>query len=321
MTNGDSSVATSVASPSRAQSHLQFNPSMFQRLRQITKVCQKNFLPTPKPNGSKLPLGTENAREPDSRGINASTTAAADSSDFIISSAGSSPAHSPQPLDFEVLSTPPRPSKPKEDFEVLATPTRPSKPKEDFEVLATPPRTSKSKEGETNRTVTTETAQSKTDDRQKACSRLVERFEESSSSKRTLSNGVLADSKTIDQESSSIEVLEEGDQTPSVDSTAKTVHAVNGEVSSPAARKDLDISSSKEQNSPALSDLAPSVTAEDSRGFNFNSDDFRKVSRCAFLKVLCMLIMVMFDTGTCRGSILSVVQLLFSFVFVHGNVR
>ena len=270
-------MGTSVAAPTRAQSlHLQINPSMIERLRQITK---KNILPTPKPNGNKLPLRTGKVNE-DSLEKNTSTSAPADSSDFIISSAGSSPAHSPQPMDFEVLSTPPRSSKPKStDFEVLATPPRSSKPRPtDFEVLSTPPRTTKPNEIETNRAVTTKAAHSSIDDRQKACSRLVKRFEESSS-KRTLSNGVCTDSKTLEQDSSSIEVLEEGDQTPRVDSTAKTAHAVNGEVSSPATRKDLLLSSPKEQNSPALSDLAPTANAEETRGFSLNSEDFQDVRR------------------------------------------
>ena len=278
MTNGDSTVGTSVAAPTRAQSHLQFNPSMFERLRQITKDCRKNFLPTPKPNGSKLPLVTGKANEDNNLEKNTSTSAPADSSDFIISSAGSSPAHSPQPMDFEVLSTPPRSSKPKSaDFEVLAMPPRSSKPRPtDFKVLATPPRTSKP--SETNQAITTKAAHSSIDDRQKACSRLVNRFEESSS-KRTLSNGVCTDSKTLEQDSSSIEVLEEGDQTPPVDSAAKTAHAVNGEVSSPAARKDVLCSSPKEQNSP----LASSTNAEETRGFSVNSEDFREVRRSCII--------------------------------------
>lgn len=244
VTNGGSSVRTSVAAPTRIQSHLQFNPSVIQRLREITKDCQKNLLPAAKPNGSKLPLGAGNANEVNT-GKN-STTAAADSSDFIISSAGSSPAHSPQPMDFEVLSTPPRPAKPKES--------------------------------DTKQAARTETAQKSNDDRQKACSRLLERFEEpSSSSNRTLTNGVCTDSRTLDQDSTSVEVLEEGDQSLLTDSTLTTVPAVNGEVSSPAARKDSLCLDAKEQNSPALADVAPTANAEESRGFNYNSEDFRQM--------------------------------------------
>lgn len=267
----------SISAPARTQSHLQFNPSMFERLRQITKDCRKNFSPTPKPNGSKLSIsaGKANGDTPEK---SKSTSAPADSSDFVISSAGSSPAHSPQPMDFEVLSTPPLPSKPKSaNFEVLGTPPRSSGRKPmDFEVLSTPPRTSKAMESETNQAVTT--VHSSSDDHQKGRSRLEERFVESSS-KRTLSNGVLANSKTTEKDSPSIEVLEEGDQTAFVGSVAKAAHAVNGEVSSPAARRDISHFSSKKQNSPALSDEEPRVNAEESRGFNLSSDDFRELIR------------------------------------------
>ena len=161
----------------------------------------------------------------------------------------------------------------------------------DFEVLSTPPRPAKPKESDTKEAACTETAQKSKDDRQKACSRLLERLEEpSSSSNRTLTNGVCTDSRTLDQDSTSVEVLEEGDQSLLTDSTVTTVPAVNGEVSSPAARKDLLCLDAKEQNSPALADVAPTANAEESRGFNYNSDDFRQVSNNGILSVLYALL-------------------------------
>ena len=224
---------TSDAAPSRAQSHLQFNTSGLERLRQITKAYQKkHFLPAPKPNGSKLPLSTGAKKEvtPEKN-----SSKEPESPDFIISSAGSSPARSPQPMDFNVLSTPPRPSKPSE----MASSVN-------------------------------ETAELNSSDRQKACSR----FEESSN--KTLSNGVCSDSRPSQQDFSSVEVLEEGDQARPVDSTAKALH-VNGAVGSSAAIKDQVDVSIKERNSPALSDLVPRVNASQSERLNFNSDEFRQV--------------------------------------------
>ena len=236
MTNGESSVRTSDTAPSRAQSHLQFNTSQLERLRQLTKACQKkNSLPAPKPNGSKLPLSTGARKEvtPEK-----SSSKEPESPDFIISSAGSSPARSPQPMDFNVLSTPPRPSKPNE--------------------------------------MASSVNEMNSSDRQKACTSLVKRFEEPSN--KPLSNGVCSDSRTSEQDFSSVEVLEEGDQTRPLDSTDKTLH-VNGEVSWSAGKKDRMDVSTKERNSPALSDLVPGVNAEESsdRNFNFNSDEFRQV--------------------------------------------
>lgn len=247
MTNGESSAGSSNAAPSRAQSHLQFNLFNLERLRQVTKDCQKNRLPTPKPNGSKLPLSTVDKKEVSPE---KNTPKNAQSPDFIISSAGSSPAHSPQPMDFNVLSTPPRPSRP----------------------------------NEVNQSATNvnETTEPNSSDRQKACTKLVERFKESSN--KTLSNGVCSDSRTSDHDFSSVEVLEEGDQTRSVDSTVNATH-INGEIDSSVANKDHVDVSSKDRNSPALSDVAPRVNAEESSSsdFNFNSDEFRQVSSPALL--------------------------------------
>ena len=245
MTNGNSSVRTSVAAPTRTQSHLQFNPTVIQRLRQITKDCQKNFSPAPKPNGDKLTFGTEKTAEttPEKN----ARTAAADSGDFIISSAGSSPAHSPKPMEFEVLSTPPRPARPTES--------------------------------DTKQAVATETAQNSNGGRQKACSKLVDRFADLSSN-RTLINGVSSSMRTLHPDSSSVEVLEEGNQPFCVDSTAKTLVTVNGEVNLlGTTKKDLIHLNSEEQNSPALADMEPSLNAEENRGANYNSEDFRQVSR------------------------------------------
>lgn len=242
LTNGDSSVRTSDAVPSRTQSHLQFNTSGLERLRQLTKACQKkNFLPAPKPNGSKLPLSTAAKKEATPE---KNSSKDPQSPDFIISSAGSSPAHSPQPMDFKVLSTPPRSSRPNEMSG--------------------------------GATSVNETAELNSSDREKVCSRLVKRFEESSN--ETLSNGVCSDSRTSEHDFSSVEVLEEGDQTRPLDSTVKAIH-VNGEVGSSAANKDHVDISTKDRNSPALSDLVPRVNAEESsnRSFNFNSDEFRQV--------------------------------------------
>ena len=239
MTNGESSVGTSDAASSRTQSHLQIDKSRIEKLRQITRVC-KNFLPKPKPNGSKLTLSTPDKTEV-SPEKNSSKNA--QSPDFVISSAGSSPAHSPEPMDFNVLSTPPRSNKPSEGNRAAI-----------------------------GDNVTTEP---NSGDRQKACSKLVERFEESSN--RTLPNGNCPDSRTSsDHEFSSVEVLDEGDQTRPVDSTVNTAR-VNGEISSSAATKN--------RNSPALSDLAPRVNAEESASsaINFNSDEFRQVSSPALL--------------------------------------
>lgn len=243
MTNGDS-VGTSAAATIRPQSHLQFNPSRVERLRQITKDCQKNFLPQPKPNGSKLPLNKGPTKEVNLE-KNVSKDAGSLSPDLIISSAGSSPAHSPQPMDFKMLSTPPRSSKPIE----------------------------------TNLLLTNDTSELNSTDRQKACVRLVEKFDESSN--KTLPNGVCPNSRLLDQDSSSVEVLEEGDQTCPVNSVVKPVH-VNGEIDSLGGTKDKDNvkTATKDRNSPALSDVAPSSSAEETttRGFNFNSDEFRQVS-------------------------------------------
>lgn len=235
LTNGETSFRTSDAAPSRTQSHLQFNTTGLERLRQITKACQKkNFLPAPKPNGSKLPLSTGAKKEvtPEKH-----SSKEPRSPDFIISSAGSSPACSPQPMDFNVLSTPPRSSKPNE----MASSVN-------------------------------ETAELNSSDRQKACGSLIKRFEESSS--KTLSNGVCSDSRTSEQDFSSVEVLEEGDQARPLDSTA--LH-VNGPVGSSAGNKDHVNVSTKERNSPALSDLVPRVNVSQSDRFNFNSDEFRQV--------------------------------------------
>ena len=238
MTNGDSSVRTGDAAPSRAQSHLQFNTSGLERLRQLTKACQKkNFLPAAKPNGSKLPLST--GAKKDITPEKNSSSKEPNSPDFIISSAGSSPARSPQPMDFNVLSTPPRPSKPNEVASGV-----------------------------------NETAELNSSDLQKACSSLVKRFEESSN--KTLSNGVSSDSRTSEQDFSSVEVLDEGDQTRRLDSTVKATH-VNGAVASSAGNKDHVDVSTIERNSPALSDLVPRVNASQSERFNFNSDEFRQV--------------------------------------------
>lgn len=245
MTNGDSPVRTSVAAPTRTQSHLQFNPTVIQRLRQITKDCQKNFSPAPKPNGGKLTFGTENTAEttPEKN----ARTAAADSCDFIISSAGSSPAHSPKPMEFEVLSTPPRPARPTESDTKQAAPS--------------------------------ETAQNSNDGRQKACSRLMDRFADLSSN-RTLINGVSPSMRTLGPDSSAVEVLEEGNQPFCQDSTAKTLVTVNGEVNLlGTTKKNLIHLNSEEQNSPALADVEPSINAEENGGANYSSEDFRQVSR------------------------------------------
>lgn len=238
MTNGESSVAASDTASSRTQSHLQIDKSRFEKLRQITRVCHKNFLPKPKPNGSKLTLSTPEKTEV-SPEKNSSKNA--QSPDFVISSAGSSPAHSPEPMDFNVLSTPPRSNKPSEGNGAAI--------------------------GDNG------TTEPNSGDRQKACSKLVERFEECSN--KTLPNGSCSDSRTSDHEFSSVEVLDEGDQTRPVDSTVNIAH-VNGEISSSAATKN--------RNSPALSDLAPRVNAEESASsdINFNSDEFRQVSSSAY---------------------------------------
>ena len=99
-------MGTSSGSCSRTHSYLQFNPSVFERLRKITKDCQKNFS-TPKPNGGKISLRTADCGERrGSAGGNAYNEG--EGCDVIVSSTGSSPAHSPQPSDLEVLSTPPR---------------------------------------------------------------------------------------------------------------------------------------------------------------------------------------------------------------------
>ena len=141
-------------------------------------------------------------------------------------------------------------------------------------MLSTPPRSSKPNEMVSS---VNESGEINSSDRQKACTSLVKRFEESSN--KPLFNGVCSDSRTSEQDFSSVEVLEEGDQTRPVDSTVKTLH-VNGEVSSSAGNKDHMDVSTKERNSPALSDLVPRVNAEESsdRRFNFNSDEFRQVS-------------------------------------------
>lgn len=254
MTNGESSVGTSSAAPCRPQSHLQFNTLNFERLRQITKDVKKNHPPTPKPNGSKLPLSIGDRKEVSPE---KNTSKNAQSPDFIISSAGSSPAHSPQPMDFRVLSTPPRASKPNEVNRAVAD--------------------------------VNETTEPNSSDRQKVCSKLVERFQESSN--KALSNGVCANSRTSDHEFSSVEVLEEGDQTRPVDSTVIATH-INGEINSLAANKNHVDVSTKDRNSPALSDVAPRVNAEESTSsdFNFNSDEFRQVSSPALLLVIIHLV-------------------------------
>ena len=140
-------------------------------------------------------------------------------------------------------------------------------------MLSTPPRSSKPNETASS---VNETAELNSSDRQKACSSLVKRFEESAI--ETLSNGICSDSRTSEQDFSSVEVLEEGDQARPLNSTAQTLH-VNGPVSSSAGNKDHVDVSTKERNSPALSDLVPRANAEESsnRSFNFNSDEFRQV--------------------------------------------
>lgn len=246
LTNGDS-VKLGDTAPSRAQSHLQFNTSGLERLRQLTKACQKkNSLPAAKPNGSKLQLSTGAKKEITPEKNSSSTEP--NSPDFIISSAGSSPARSPQSMNFNVLSTPPRSSRPNE----MASSVN-------------------------------ETTELDSNDLQKACTSLVKRFEESSN--KTLSNGVCSDSRTSEfcsdsrtSESgfSSVEVLEEGDQARPLDSTVKAPH-VNGTIGPSDGNKDHADVSTKERNSPALSDLVHSVTASQSERFNFNSDEFRQV--------------------------------------------
>ncbi|XP_058955766.2 activating transcription factor 7-interacting protein 1 [Pocillopora verrucosa] len=241
MTNGDS-IGTSDAASTRPLSHLQFNPSRFDRLRQITIDCQKNFLPQPKPNGSKILRCKGPAKEPNPE-IHSSNDANSPSPDLIISSAGSSPAHSPKPLDFKMLSTPPR----------------------------------SSKLGDTNLPILENTSELTSSDRQKACVRLVAKLDESSSKK--LSNGVTTDARTLNQDSL-VEVLEEGDQTCPLNPGAKPVH-VNGEINLLEGNKgpaDNDKTTVKDRNSPSFSDLAPSANAEETtKDFNFNSDEFRQM--------------------------------------------
>lgn len=277
--NGDSCRGASVATPSRAQPHLQFNQSMFERLRIITKDCRKKFQPTPKPNGTKLPLAKGKGSE-ESAERNESTSASANSSDFVISSAGSSPAHSPKPMDFEFLSTPPRPSKSKAaDFEASDTHAQSSKTKlTNFEVLGTPPRASAGKTSAKNGTVDPNpTHYNDADDCNKMLGRLRERFEELLP-KRTLPNGVYTDTRTFDQDTTAeIEVLEErgqSDLAPS--SSAKTGDSINGEIN---AGKEATQISSKQQSSLASSDAAAVRTNTDigSSGFSENAEDLRKM--------------------------------------------
>lgn len=271
VTNGHPGSGGSVATPSRAQSHLQFNHSMFERLRKITKDCRKNFQPTPKLKGSKLPLAKGKGNE-DSSEENKSTAASAGGSDFVISSAGSSPAHSPQPMDFEILSTPPRPSRPKPaDVEVLSTSPRTSKlePK-NFEVLATPLRTSTAKVTIENGAVNFELAHNSTEDGDKILNRNKERLEEGSS-KRTLPNGVYTDTRILEQNTTSVEVLEEGDQTNLGSGySSKTGDAVNGKVNSLATRKDV--------SQVSVPNAIPRTNSvEGTGGLNLNSEDFREM--------------------------------------------
>lgn len=283
MANGDSGRGASTATPSRAQPHLQFNQSMFERLRIITKDCRKNFQPTPKPNGTKLQLAKGKGNE-ESAERNESTSASANSSDFVISSAGSSPAHSPKPMNFEFLSTPPRCSKLKAaDLEASDTHPQSSKTKvTNFEVLGTPPRASTGKTNAKNGTVNPNlTHYNAADDPNTMLGRLRERFEELLP-KRKLPNGVYTDPRSFEQDSTSeIEVLEERDQSGLVPScTAKTGDAINGEINS--GKEAVEISS-KQQSSPANSDVAALRTNADigSSGFSGNAEDFRKVSICS----------------------------------------
>ena len=287
MANGDSCRGASVATPSRAQPHLQFNQSMFERLRIITKDCRKKFQPTPKPNGTKLPLAKGKGSE-ESAERNESTSASANSSDFVISSAGSSPAHSPKPMDFEFLSTPPRPSKSKAvDFEASDTDAQSSKTKlTNFEVLGTPPRASTGKTSAKNGTVDPNpTHYNDADDCNKMLGRLRERFEELLP-KRTLPNGVYTDTRTFDQDTTAeIEVLEERGQSGlALSCTAKTGDAINGEIN---AGKEATQISSKQQSSVASSDAAAVRTNTDigSSGFSENAEELRKVSICSSLIV------------------------------------
>ena len=287
MANGDSCRGASVATPSRAQPHLQFNQSMFERLRIITKDCRKKFQPTPKPNGTKLPLAKGKGSE-ESAERNESTSASANSADFVISSAGSSPAHSPKPMNFEFLSTPPRPSKSKAaDFEASDTHAQSSKTKlTNFEVLGTPPRASTGKTSAKNGTVDPNpTHYNDADDCNKMLGRLRERFEELLP-KRTLPNGVYTDTRTFDQDTTAeIEVLEERGQSGlALSCTAKTGDAINGEIN---AGKEATQISSKQQSSVASSDAAAVRTNTDigSSGFSENAEDLRKVSICSSLIV------------------------------------
>ena len=269
MTNGDS-IGTSDAASTRPLSHLQFNPSRFDRLRQITIDCQKNFLPQPKPNGSKILRCKGPAKEPNPE-IHSSNDANSPSPDLIISSAGSSPAHSPKPLDFKMLSTPPR----------------------------------SSKLGDTNLPILENTSELTSSDRQKACVRLVAKLDESSSKK--LSNGVTTDARTLNQDSL-VEVLEEGDQTCPLNPGAKPVH-VNGEINLLEGNKgpaDNDKTTVKDRNSPSFSDLAPSANAEETtKDFNFNSDEFRQVSfSLFFFFFFVLLVLLICQTATLQSKIM-----------------
>ncbi|PFX17782.1 activating transcription factor 7-interacting protein 1-like [Stylophora pistillata] len=241
VTNGES-IGTSDAASTRPPSHLKFNLSRFERLRQITIDCQKHTRPQPKPNGSKIIRCKGPVKEPNPE-INSSNDANSPSPDLIISSAGSSPAHSPKPTDFKMLSTPPGSNKLRD----------------------------------TNPSTLDNTSELNSSDRQKACIKLLDKFDESSS--QTLSNGVSAEARTLEQDSL-VEVLDEGDQTRPMNPGAKAV-PVNGEISLLGENKvsaDNDKTSAKDQSSPSLSDLAPSSSAEETtRDFNFNSDEFRQM--------------------------------------------
>lgn len=110
--NGSVTQSSNVKSPAKgsasgSSSHLQFNPSVIERLRKITKEAQKNF-----PNSKSEHPRAAAAQNGDSRLVNGEASRAErepeTETEFIASSAGSSPARSPKLSDLTKLSTPPK---------------------------------------------------------------------------------------------------------------------------------------------------------------------------------------------------------------------
>ena len=115
--NGSVTQSSNATSPAKGESsggpaHLQFNPTVIERLRKITKQAQKNF-----PNSKSADHRPEAAaRNGDVQLVNGESSGAKqqpanDDNEFIASSTGSSPARSPKLSDLTKLSTPPRPAK------------------------------------------------------------------------------------------------------------------------------------------------------------------------------------------------------------------